>query len=596
MLDAVKSLKDNAVQRIREYRTKHGVAPEERDEHLVAAIHLMNVHEIDHFAAQDCTSRGANDHGIDAWHYDASDGTLYIYQSKLTDSRPLAARGFEGLCEAHDWLQSALLDGTAEASPPNHAIFNLRAALATHGAQLTRISFRLTSPFSEGDLEEYPELAALQGRLKTSSLHKMLKSKSGKCLIEVTPFCFDKSIAAPTRYTVEMHGASPVSIRPSARLELVLISLASLVRLYRKRGDNLFEKNVRLSLNTKEARVRLGHPMEQTLEAICAGKSNPNLFPFYHVGVTISAVRVDRVPERNLELERPHVLNGCQTVTIADKFMRKLEEAKKAAELALFEQISVIAKIVVGTMDEETREITNSNNRQNPIESWQLFSNDPIHLEIESLLRDSGIFYERQKGRFEALMKRVENASVYHRTNNTCVSVPDLAQAVALCRRELPKAAKPIDIFSDKSSHDAVFDQRVLRSAQDIVWSANALRAVKRGLSNYLSTPAHDNEVSAAIFRKPAVKMMLYYAAIMGLYQKCDPADEEYAHRLNKIAPPGLVSRSEELYRKLVLKTKKWYMEESRGLKTEVASRKVEKFLVDTLADLGRQCPCQGVR
>ena len=70
----------------------------------------------------------------------------------------------------------------------------------------------------------------------------------------------------------------------------------------------------------------------------------------------------------------------------------------------------MIAKIVVGITSDDFKEVTNANNRQYPVEGWQLFSNEPIHIEVEQTLKDVGVFYERQEGKFDAVMHRAVNA------------------------------------------------------------------------------------------------------------------------------------------------------------------------------------------
>ncbi len=86
--------REQVVKRVQEFKAKHGVL-DEQDENVVATLHLMNTHDLDLHAAQDHTSRGGNDHGIDAWHFDPAASSLTLYQSKLTSSKVMALKGFE---------------------------------------------------------------------------------------------------------------------------------------------------------------------------------------------------------------------------------------------------------------------------------------------------------------------------------------------------------------------------------------------------------------------------------------------------------------------------------------------------------------------
>ena len=331
-----------------------------------------------------------------------------------------------------------------------------------------------------------------------------------------------------------------VKVGQRTELEIVYLDLASLVDLYRCRGNKLFEKNIRLYLATKDARVRLQHPLEDTLDRICTAQLEPSIFPFYHVGITITASARSLIADRAFGFEAPHIINGCQTINIADRYLKKLEKEKATEKIGRFKQIPVLAKVVIAADNETIREIAICNNRQNPIESWQLFANDQTHMEIEEALLGIGVFYERQKGRFDAEKRFAHFVNQYPNTNGTKITVQDLGQLITLCREEIQLAAKPSEIYASKKNHDAVFDSTVPNCARDAVWAFNGFKAAKASLNNYLRMPAHDNDVTHGIFRKPLVRNMLLHLAIMYLSQKRQDYIGRYAIRLNKIAPMKL--------------------------------------------------------
>ena len=127
-------------------------------------------------------------------------------------------------------------------------------------------------------------------------------------------------------YPINKIPQAQIQLRPNANLNLAYLSLDSLVQLYRQRGNVLFDKNVRLSLlSTKEAKERLVHPMEETLDAITSGKLSPNLFTFYHIGITLSATSAENGESDLLNLEAPSIINGCQTITIANEYLKSLK-------------------------------------------------------------------------------------------------------------------------------------------------------------------------------------------------------------------------------------------------------------------------------
>ena len=181
-----------------------------------------------------------------------------------------------------------------------------------------------------------------------------------------------------------------------------------------------------------------------------------------------------------------------------------------------FKEIQVIAKVVVGVSEDELKEITNANNRQNPIENWQLFSNDSIHVAIESSLKEKGVFYERQKGKFDSVMKIVDNVKNYPNTNGTYIKVEQLGQIISLARKELQYAAKLSLIFDHKKNHDFIFEPKIDRFPNDIIFCINTLKSLTRGLSNYLLLPTHaENNYTQLIFGRPIVKINVFYLGLI---------------------------------------------------------------------------------
>jgi hypothetical protein len=268
--------------------------------------------------------------------------------------------------------------------------------------------------------------------------------------------------------------------------------------------------------------------------------------------------------------------------------LKSLEREKNQAAIDLFKQIKVVAKVVVGTSGDELREITNSNNRQNPIENWQLFSNEPIHVEIEAALKDIGVFYERQKGKFNSVMKNAENAKHYFNTNGTSVQVVDLAQIIALARQNLQWAAKPSEIFLNKERHDKIFGKDIPKYPTDIVFASNLYKAMKRGLNTFLKRPAHANSNAPIIFKKQIVRAHVFFLALLHFYQSPNKRSvrADFSTSLCRMAHPRLVDDLEGFYQRFIHKTKVWYTQESKDLNAEIGKRKMDAFFGNLAIDL----------
>jgi hypothetical protein len=270
--------KELCIPPIKAFRAKHGL--DTPDENIIAAIHLMSTHGVDVHAALDQSSRSASDCGIDAWHYAEQHRLLTIYQSKLSESRTQALNGFRDLDRARKWLEEVVIDGKVNTVPSeNHCLFNLYTRLADVRESLHRIKFVLLSLFEQDEIEDTAEYRDFESELIKSPLNSfMTRQLGGSMAVSAMQYNLESRLPENVKvYPIPRIPDSRIQLRRNSHLDLAYVTLYSLVELYRKRGDILFDKNVRLSLtSTKEARDRLVHPMEDTLTQIVSGKLSPS--------------------------------------------------------------------------------------------------------------------------------------------------------------------------------------------------------------------------------------------------------------------------------------------------------------------------------
>lgn len=575
--------KEDIVKAVNEYRIRYAL--EGTDENLSIIVHFINNQSLDKDSAIDQTSNRSNDFGIDGWFL--KDGSnLNIYQSKLTESKQLALRGVSDLVNASSWLEGLFTTNEVERIPDNPCLYNLFIMFSKHRESIKQLNFVLLSPFSDNELEDSSEAEKANEALLGSKLNGHVKIS-----LRFEQYCLTPGLKkARKKYPIARIKDSTISLRKDAHLDLAYIPIMSLIDLYRQRGDVLFEKNVRMSIShTKESKDRLVNPMEATFDAIIEGRLDPKIFPFYHVGVTICALRKHDDADRELSLESPNVINGAQTISIANNYLKRLEATKDEEKLKRFSEIKVIAKIVTGTTDDELKEITNSNNRQNPIENWQLFSNDPVHVAVELALKGIGVFYERQRGKFESVMKKAEYAKDYFNTNNAYITVMDLGQLIAFAKGKLQWAAKPSEIFLNKINHDGIFEAAIENYAHDMVLMHNIFKALKRGLKHYLEKPAHSDDYSQRIFNKPIVKAHVYYIGLLYYYRHSSKESIriESIQKLHRIASSSLVDDTLVTYQKFIAKFKARYLTDSKQLEQEISTKKLDAMTSDILSELG---------
>lgn len=531
------------------------------DERAIAIIHMKNSYGLD-LAQATGQSATNSDYGFDAWHYD-SNGLLIVYKSCFTRYPAHAASGFISLKKASDWIAEVILKNRYEMNPPNDpCLYNLYKIMRENGEALKRIHFELITPFQKEEIESNKTDIEFRQYLKKSQLNR---AKDIQLSLGINQYSLEEVIEKGAAYYVDIYGTPRIAVDHDTFLDLTLVSLHSLVELYRQRGGLLFEKNIRLSLKDfKRAKDRLVTPMEGTLSKICDGKLPGEMFTFYHGGVTL-AVNGTSDQGNRLSLDSPSVINGCQTITIANGFLGRIEQEKHEKRLERFRNIKVVAKIVVGASADELREITNANNRHNAIDNWQLYSNSPVHVAIELALKTHGIFYERQEGRFESMHEKKSFLEEYFRTNKTYISVQQLGQIIALCKRHLNWAAKKSEIFTRTENHDKIFDDTTSSHTEDIIFVFNLYKAMDRAIEKYLHRPSYQTDAVSGIFRRPMVKTHIYYIGCLYFYQKENKKRirKTFFDILYKRAHPDLVSEVESSYLLRVMsKIKEWYVKE----------------------------------
>ena len=556
-------------------------------ENIAPVMHVMSQHRVDKNTALDQSSLGSHDNGIDSWIFSPDFHKLFIYQSKLTQDTAQAIKGLKDIERALDWVEGLICDKTRDSKKMNTALSNLVVEIGNRGLDIREVEFCLLS-FVPGDkIQSSKEWDSLQKKIEKSRLHQLMVSRKGSVeLFECQPSLQKRVALVNKKYSVQTFKETQLEIRKGVYLKLSYVPLLTLVRLYQSRGPNLFEKNVRMSLLTyKDSANRVAHPMEDTLDQIASGHLPPEIFAFYHVGITLWTGHEEVIgSDGELALEDPAVINGCQTITIAEKFLRELTARKDLSpkeitkRVAKLEAVKVVAKIVVGSSDEELRDITNSNNRQNPIENWQLYSNEPIHHEIESSLAEEGIFYERQKGRFASMKEEGDILFEYENTNDTSISIPNLATAVALCRGELELAAKNSDIFMNRVNHDAIFNSLIVSNSSSIVLIINLLKAVQRAVNNV----ARDAEFEVSLLRAPQARVHLWRLGVLSALQMSDLKDrDKYSKTLFKSAIKNLVTEVSPMVEKIMRKAVAEIKKSNKSTGREITKAVREKIFKD---------------
>ena len=154
-----------------------------------------------------------------------------------------------------------------------------------------------------------------------------------------------------------------------AQLAVALISATELVRLPGIDDLSIFELNVRLALGKTRINRELAATIRQPDQHV--------LFPAYHNGLTLLTRRLD-LSEGEIRLDGVSVVNGCQSLV-----------ALHDNRASLTPQLRVLVKIVeLGESIDLVDDITYRTNNQNPVNTRDLRSTDPIQRDLQSQVRE----------------------------------------------------------------------------------------------------------------------------------------------------------------------------------------------------------------
>lgn len=244
--------------------------------------------------------------------------------------------------------------------------------------------------------------------------------------------------------------------------------LSELVDLYNFRRDDLFSKNVRYFLKSKK-NTEKGPSAEirATLKQISvdgAKALEPELFAFYHNGVTMFARAVEITPD-GLQLRDPFVLNGCQTIKTAFNFLHAARLQSKI-DIERWNRIAVPVRVITTRDEGLINTITINNNRQNAISYAALRANDPVQIRLEERFRAAKVFYQRQEGAHANLED--SNPEIfeddYANSLGQYVEIVELARSIAAVAGEIEMAKSPSHIFESEAAYQRCFSNKRLSS------------------------------------------------------------------------------------------------------------------------------------
>ncbi|MDG6996549.1 MAG: AIPR family protein [Nitrososphaerota archaeon] len=443
-----------------------------------------------------------NDYGIDAFRIDRELHNLYLYQFKWSKNHDLFKSSFERLIS--DGMERIFGDPLQD-EKQNQLLLQLKDALRENKAIIDRVFVHFIFNGDPEDAERSAVLDNLREELENKKylidqyfdnrkvdLTFEFKSNETKKLASAT------HVTRTYQYNINYSNFVPHVSPSGEKLFIGFMRLMDLYGMYRDMGIRFFERNIRAGLSADNPPNRA---IRDALKRIVFDKQmSPELFAFHHNGVTLAAEMFDTTKSPPLIVE-PRLLNGAQTVTSLAKFI-ELNEGNPSlkANQTILESIPVLAKIVcTPSKDSAARafitNVTISNNKQNPVEPWNLRANDDVQCSFQDKFSsDLRIYYERQENAFQALRDSELEEIGVDPEQGKAIKMKPLAQTFLAVQGEIDKMSRLNEVFEPESTYTNTFrksylecDTRKIVLAYKIQYRLNWIieEMVKRGPNKY---------------------------------------------------------------------------------------------------------------
>lgn len=424
---------------------------------------------------------GGNDYGIDGFHFDEGKRNLYLFQFKYSDAYGQFKQSFNRLIG--DGMEQ-IFGAQHQDQQQNQIVRQLKSCLIENEAVIDRVCIHFVFTGDPAEAERSQVLDKLREDLENKKY--LIDQRFNRPVTLVIEFRSGRTRkVGPTAHITKSH-TYPVRLEETLRrsgpageaMTIGFISLVDLHAMYREMGQRFFERNIRAALPDTEA---VNRAIQQSLKRIVIdGRQDARTFAFDHNGVTLFAEALSAL-DGQYKITEPRLLNGAQTVTTFERFLKanegnaQLRERRKALE-----EIRVLCRIITEATKEFVTTVTINNNRQNPVDPWNLHANDLIQLELQDKFRDDlGIYYERQERAFENLTdEELEDQGI---TEYKAIELARLARTFVVTDGDLDKLLRFREIFEDDRIYAQAFDQSRLRAdARKIVLCYKAQFRLRR--------------------------------------------------------------------------------------------------------------------
>jgi hypothetical protein len=428
-------------------------------------LYLESEHKIPREKALNQIAFGGNDYGLDGFNFDEQRRNLYLFQFKYSNSHSQFKGSLQRLIEVG---MERIFVAPNQDDNKNQLLLQLRSCLVDNRALIDQICFRFVFTGNPEEAERSKVLEKLREDLENKKylVDSFFDDRKVGFVVE---FRSSGGVVGPMRvprqttsFDIPMSNVVVVDGSAGQKMHVGFIRLADLHHMYRDLGQRFFDNNIRYGLGESESVNRaISATLKQT---IIEQSESADVFVFNHNGITLFAERVS-ISDGLCRLQAPRLLNGAQTVTtVAGFFDKNRDNPKLEAGRPAFERMRVLCKVITDADQKFVTRVTINNNRQNPVEPWNLHANDIIQLELQDKFRaDLGLYYERQENAFDQLSPEdLEDYGI--REDARAIQMLKLTQTFVLTDGLISRISDMRRIFEDDKVYESVFRRARLKA------------------------------------------------------------------------------------------------------------------------------------
>lgn len=401
---------------------------------------------------------GGNDFGIDGYHVDRQAKNIHLLQFKFSKSADQFVGSMQRLITAG--LARVFDAKSQQAENPilreiKSKLYELRNVIDTVYLEFVFI----------GDPDKAQENEALQKlREDLQSRSYLTQAYFGRAVPIIVRFRSTlkrghEELYTPLSFPLGMSGDLSSAGPEGQMMHVGFVKLRELHTMYVAMKERFLDRNIRSLLSGRKPGDETAvnrRLMKAFEEIVISRKTDPAVFAFNHNGVTLFAEQFEGT-EGHYRITEPRLLNGAQTIGSFDAFIRAHKDnAILAQSTERLDAIKVMCKVITRSDQDFITTVTICNNRQNPVEPWNLRANDMIQLQLANRFREEvGLFYERQENAFEHFSD--EELQEKGLKTGDAVELVRLAQTFLVTDGSIDKLSRMTEVFENDKSYEQVF-------------------------------------------------------------------------------------------------------------------------------------------